>query len=324
MPATTPSINCEMVQHAHNKSNEKQEQKTTNIIDEEKNESSSLSSSYQQRPLLLNKILLPFFESTFTVIYRGINFCIHFGSVITFLAFIAVWCLGSFHDRYFLTILHRARRTDIDLQHEITYYHRQCTLMDVTVRPNLNDPSELFIELPSPIDENNEENDEHGDKSVKYQHIRRRRRRRRRFAPSVNSWESQILPPISKSAAKKAGTKAVDTIMKHGAVMVQQMLSDTTIKELREFLIQKNEIVFGTLAEYPMSQSHHRISYGIEATEHKTVIRALKEIHDHAIFAYLIKNLVGDDNPALSEITVSTNLELKMSFIVLCVSTGII
>jgi len=236
---STPSMNCETVQHAHNKSNEKQEQKTTQMI-EDKNESSSSSSSYQQRPLaVLSKILLPFFESTFTVLYRCINCCLHFGLAITFLLFVAVWCLGSFHDRYFVTILHRARRTDIDLQHEITYYHRQCTLMDVTARPNLNDPAELFIEIPSSIDEINEENNGHDDKDVKYQHRRRRRRRRRRFAPAVNSWESHKLPPISKSAAKKAGIKAVDTIMKHGAVMVQQILSDTTIEELREFLIQK-------------------------------------------------------------------------------------
>ena len=86
--------------------------------------------------------------------------------------------------------------------------------------------------------------------------------------------------------------------------MVQQILSETTIRELREFLLQKNERVFGTLAEYPVSQSHHRISYGIEAAEHESVILALKEIHDHPVFAHLITNLVGDDNPALSEITV--------------------
>ena len=93
--------------------------------------------------------------------------------------------------------------------------------------------------------------------------------------------------------------------MKHGAVMVQQILSDQTIQDLRDYIIDKNENVFGTSVVYPMSANHHRISYGIEATEHNSVVRALQEIHDHAIFAHLITNLVGDTNPALSEITVS-------------------
>jgi hypothetical protein len=106
------------------------------------------------------------------------NFSLHFILFISFLALLSIHCFGSFHDSYFVTLLHRARRTDIDLQNELTYYHRQCSVLDISgvvirevitadadvvdpvERSNNNnnnnnnnndfDPSELFIELPSP------------------------------------------------------------------------------------------------------------------------------------------------------------------------------
>jgi hypothetical protein len=352
------STTHEAVQCAYNKltMEEEEEQQDAERTTETKSENDNKSSSQQQQQqqqqqqhpctVALSKKLLSFIEFIFISIYKCMNFGIHFILFISFLALISIHCLGSFHDEYFLTLLHRARRTDTDLQNEITYYHRQCSLLDIsgviadpeTSNNNNNnnnnndfDPSELFIELPPPPpppseltssndydeknenkydDSNNNNNNNNNKKGVKYQQRRRKRRgRSRRFIPSFNSWESPpILPPISKSDAKKSGTKAVNTIMKHGAVMVQQILSDNTIKDLREFIVDKNENVFGTSAEYPMSSSHHRMSYGIEATEHNSVVRALKEIHDHGIFSHLITNLVGDTNPALSEITVSYNV----------------
>jgi hypothetical protein len=327
------STNREAVQRAYNNKStmeeeqeeEEEEERTTAEKKNKNDNNKSLSSSSPS--LSSSNLLLSFMEFIFISIYKCMNIGIHFILFISFLALISIHCLGTFHDEYFLTLLHRARRTDIDLQTEITYYHRQCSLLDVTSNNVDFDPSELFIKLPPPqpelsssssADDDDQRNENEYDsiknkRGVKYQQRRRKRRRRsRRFIPSFNSWEvPPILPPISKSDAKISGTNAVDTIMKHGAVMVQQILSDKTIKDLREFIIDKNEIVSGTSAEYPVGKSHNRISYGIEAAEHDSVIRALKEIHDHGIFAHLITNLVGDNNPALSEITVSYNIYKK-------------
>eukprot|EP00536_Pseudo-nitzschia_multiseries_P009606 jgi/Psemu1/201123/e_gw1.272.73.1 len=202
--------------------------------------------------------LLSCFEFLVASVYNCLHIGLHASLVIAFLALIAVRCLGHFHDRYFVTILNRARRTDFDLKNEITYFNRRCASSDVT--------------------------------TSKHHHIH--------LGP--------LLRPVPKKVAKRAGRQAVRSMMKHGSVMIPKILSDATIEELRLFISEKNERVQGTPDQYPMSQSYHRISYGIESTEHPAVVRALKEIHEHRVFAELIRTLVGDENPALSEITAIT------------------
>jgi hypothetical protein len=101
------------------------------------------------------------------------------------------------------------------------------------------------------------------------------------------------------------GTDGVDQMMTHGAVMIPELLKESTVHELRQFVADKNTAVSGTAAEFPVSSGYNRISYGIEATEHPIVIKALKELHDNAALKDLLEGLVGD-NPALSEITAIT------------------
>jgi len=264
---------------------------------------------------------LSFLESVVVALYNCVGIGLHAGLAISFLAIVAVAILGSFHDQYFVTILDRARRTDTDLQNEITYYQRRCDITDVTTSDThhihfgeVNDTaSEIFIDVEKiweemEIDSNNDQKeyyyDERGFRSNYQQAVTGRKRRR--FIPNFNLWESPDTRPIPKNVAEKAGQQAVNTMMKHGSVMVPQVLSDATIMELREFVDHKNHVVMGTSDEYPITESHHRISYGIESTEHPSVVRALKEIHDHGVMAHLIQNLVGDENPALSEITAIT------------------
>ena len=97
----------------------------------------------------------------------------------------------------------------------------------------------------------------------------------------------------------------VDQMMTHGSVLFPNLLSEKTVKSLRQFIVTKNAIVKGTPAQYPMSQGYQRISYGIEATEDPAVIRALKEIHDNLQLQNLLEGLLGK-NPALTEITAIT------------------
>lgn len=99
--------------------------------------------------------------------------------------------------------------------------------------------------------------------------------------------------------------EAIDTMMTHGAIMIPKVLPDSIIHELRDFIVWKNDDVRGTAAEYPVTNGEHRISYGIEATEHPTVVRALKAIHDNEQLKEILEGLVGKD-PALTEITAIT------------------
>lgn len=259
----------------------------------------------QQENVPLNSLVVVW-NPVFLNMCQSFMVMFHLGLVVVFLASVFVRAFGSFHDDYFVTILRRARRTDSDLQHEVTYYHRKCTIMDVSIRPNIDYDKfdDLFVIFPSSSLEGLDNGDT--SKGQKFQHRGRKRRRRRRFIPALYSWESSRLPPITKIDSETARRKSLSSMMKHGAVMIQQILTETTVDALREYLLQKNDLIQGTSAEYALSQGHNRISYGIEATEHDSVVRALKEIHDHPIFSSTIKNLVGDDNPALSEITAIT------------------
>jgi hypothetical protein len=98
---------------------------------------------------------------------------------------------------------------------------------------------------------------------------------------------------------------AVDQMMRHGTVIVPQVLTPGLVKELRDFVVWKNDVVEGTSAEFPVSQGRNRISYGIDATEHPTITKVLKEIHDNKALESLLVGLVGK-NPALTEITAIT------------------
>lgn len=97
-------------------------------------------------------------------------------------------------------------------------------------------------------------------------------------------------------------------MMTHGTVILPNLLSQGMIRELRQFVVEKNDAVRGTSAEYPVSQGStgSRISYGIEGSEHPTVIKALKAIHDNHRLQELLEGLVGK-NPALTEITAITS-----------------
>ena len=264
---------------------------------------------------------ISFVEFVFVSLYKAIGIGLHAGLAISFLAIVSVWILASFHDRYFVTILTRARRTDDDLLQELTYYQRRCDISDVTTSDSHHihfgevddNASEMFIDVDKIWREEAEsdyfnQTDTYYDEQGFKTHYQRKTvpRRRRNFAFEFNMWEHPKLRPIPKNVAEKAGNQAVDAMMKHGSVMIPQMLSEATIQRLRDFVDDKNHAVLGTSDEYPMT-GNYRISYGIESTEHPSVVQALQEIHDHGVFAHLIQNLVGDENPALTEITAITS-----------------
>ena len=109
----------------------------------------------------------------------------------------------------------------------------------------------------------------------------------------------------STSASVNPSNYGVNQMMKHGVLVLPEILSSTTVKELREFVVDKNAAVKGTNAEYPVSQGENRISYGIEATEDVRVLTALREIHANQKLKNLLEGLVGT-NPAVTELTAIT------------------
>lgn len=207
--------------------------------------SSGVSSS--SRPSFVSAFFSTVFHTT-----------IHSALFVAFFSLAAVYCLKTFHDDYFLPMVERAERTDLDLQDEITYYPRQCNLLDLTA--TRKEASQLYIETPT----------------------------------------------SSSEDVAAIATSAVDKIMTHGAIMMTDLLTQDTVRSLREYVVKKNVEVKGTPAQFPMSQGRNRISFGIEAADDPAVVTALKEIHDHPLFGSVLQELLGDDNPALSEITAIT------------------
>jgi hypothetical protein len=184
---------------------------------------------------------------------------IHSTLFIAFFSLAVVYCLKTFHDDYFVTIIERAERNDFHLQDEVTYYPRKCNVLDLTATHK--DASKLYIERPT---------------------------------------------SSSEGVVDELATSAVDKIMTHGAIMMADILTPDTIESLRRYIVNKNDEVLGTPAQFPMSQGKRRVSFGIEAADDPAVVVALKEIHDHPLFGNVIQALLGDENPALSEITAIT------------------
>ncbi|KAL7547485.1 hypothetical protein ACHAWF_010779, partial [Thalassiosira exigua] len=159
-------------------------------------------------------------------------------------------CLSVVHDELFSVVVDRARRTDEDLREEVTYYDRECHVLDITASPD--DAWKLIVRDGDSIDD------------------------------------------------------AVETAMVHGAVALPELFDRSLTSELRKYVLKRNEEVRGTEAEYPVSQGTHRISYGIDAAEDPVVSRALGALHAHDKLGGILKKLLGDADPSLTEITVMT------------------
>lgn len=101
--------------------------------------------------------------------------------------------------------------------------------------------------------------------------------------------------------------EAVETIMVHGGALVPQLLSPNTVKQLREYVVGRNERVTDQ-QRLPVSQSEGgtRLSWTIDATEDPILSVALKEIASHPQLQPLMEGLLGPD-PGLAEITAITS-----------------
>lgn len=98
---------------------------------------------------------------------------------------------------------------------------------------------------------------------------------------------------------------SVEKMMRHGTVIIPQVLTPETTKDLRQYIVDRSANLPKHEA-FPMSQGERRLSYGIDVTEHPTVARAVQEVAQHDQTRKLMQSLLGDIDPANAEITIIT------------------
>ena len=96
--------------------------------------------------------------------------------------------------------------------------------------------------------------------------------------------------------------KAVDQLMTHGGVVFPQLLKPETAAQLREYVDQRNRAI-SDKEQFPMYPPQNRLSYGFDATESPTVVKALQEVTNNPFFYDFMSSVLGDEDPAACELT---------------------
>ena len=100
-------------------------------------------------------------------------------------------------------------------------------------------------------------------------------------------------------------SQAVEQMMEHGGLVFRDLLSQETVRKLREYVVYKNKNIPDEEV-YPVSQGKNRMSFGYDATESPIVVQALKEIANNKYLKGVLSTVLGDVDPASSEITTIT------------------
>ena len=100
-------------------------------------------------------------------------------------------------------------------------------------------------------------------------------------------------------------SQAVEQMMEHGGVVIRDLLSQETVRKMREYAVYRNNAI-PEEEVYPVSQGRNRMSFGYDATENPIVVQALKELSNNRFLKQLLSEILGDDDPASSEITTIT------------------
>lgn len=99
--------------------------------------------------------------------------------------------------------------------------------------------------------------------------------------------------------------KGVDQIMSHGALLLPGLLPLDKVQNLREYAVYRNRVI-PEHEEYPVSQGENRKSFGYEAAEHPALVDAIQHITQNKYVHNLLSQLLGDHDPASTEITTIT------------------
>lgn len=103
--------------------------------------------------------------------------------------------------------------------------------------------------------------------------------------------------------------QAGDLMLKHGAVALRDVLDNTTVSELRNYLASRHAIRH-TLSWNEVfwdGEYGTRLSLGIGTQDHPAIQKALEQIGSHDLVRRTVQGILGDD-PAIVELSTLTSL----------------
>ena len=89
----------------------------------------------------------------------------------------------------------------------------------------------------------------------------------------------------------------------HGATIFENILSNATADELRDFILEANH----KEESFWVIEGEKRFSFGVKVDHHPSVAKALQEIANHPFFRPNLEAIVGE-NPAIIEFTAITSI----------------
>lgn len=101
--------------------------------------------------------------------------------------------------------------------------------------------------------------------------------------------------------------EASDIMMKHGAVLIQNLLSNSTATKLRDYLEYRHDIKDQLPWHELFFTSIGRLSLGLGVDDHPIIAQALKEVGSNEVLRTTLEGIVGPD-PALVEFSTLTTL----------------
>ena len=109
---------------------------------------------------------------------------------------------------------------------------------------------------------------------------------------------------ISKNAT---GEDAADLMMEHGAVLIEDLISQDTAAELREYLETLHDIQDDLPYMEKFFEDSGRLSLGLGLEDNPMIGKALEELGRNRVFKTTIEGILGED-PAVIEISTLTTM----------------
>ena len=101
--------------------------------------------------------------------------------------------------------------------------------------------------------------------------------------------------------------EAADVMLQHGAVAIQNILTNETATELRQYLATKHHHKKELGYNEVFWQEQNRLSLGLGTKDHPIIAKALQEVGSHAVLKRTLEGILGPD-PAIVEISTLTSL----------------
>lgn len=121
-------------------------------------------------------------------------------------------------------------------------------------------------------------------------------------ATDITTHDIQDLVVTNSSTA----VDAVHQMMTHGALLIRQVLPPDIVRDLRRYIVERNSHL-SEADVLPVSQGDNRLSFAIDATESEIVTLAIEHVAHNDVLRPLVQKLVGDTDPAVTEITAITS-----------------